>query len=102
MIIGGYISGMFRGENGGRIVSHLYKGDFSKPGFPMCANGWNRKYFNEKGELVDWEYSIFRGNISDAGLCKVCWRRMMKDLPPIEKPKSKYNPRNENHFKGNY
>lgn len=93
-----YIEGMFRGDNGSEIVSHLYYGTFSDPGFPMCSNGWNRKYFNKKGELVDWEYSIFRGNSSPKGCCQICQRRAAKKLPPIEKPVAKYNPNNANHF----
>ncbi len=93
---------MFRVDGGEKMVAHLYKGDFGTPGFPMCGRGWQRKYFNEKEELVDWEYSIFRNNIPDVGLCSVCLRRAMNNLPPIEKPKSKYDKRNPNHHKGNY
>lgn len=91
------IEGMFRGDNGNKIVSHLYSGDYSNPGFPYCSNGWNRKYFDKKGKLVDWEYSIFRGNKSEAGTCFICQRRYLQGKPPVEIPKAKYNPKNENH-----
>lgn len=97
-----YIPGMFRGDNGRDIVSHLYYGEYSGPMTPMCSNGWNRKYFNEKEELVDWEFSIFRGNISPKGDCQICRRRMLQNKPPIEKPRAKYNPNNPNHHKSKH
>ncbi len=81
-----YVTGMFRGDGGDRMVTHLYKGSFDDPGFPMCARGWQRKFYNKRGKLVDYEYSIFRNNLSSAGLCKICERRANKNLPPIEKP----------------
>jgi hypothetical protein len=93
-----YIAGMFRGDNGKEIVSHLYYGEYSGPLTPMCSGGWQRKYFDETGKLVDWEFSIFRGNISEKGLCKICERRAEKNLPPIDIPKAKYNPKNPNHY----
>lgn len=69
----GYIAGM---DRCGRrdIVTHLYKGTFSNPGLPMCSRGWNRD-----GQA----YSIFRGNISDAGLCKICLRRALENRPGV-------------------
>lgn len=94
-----YITGMFRGDNGRNIVSHLYYGVYSGPMTPMCSGGWQRKYFNSKGKLIDWEFSIFRGNVSPKGTCKICERRAEKGLPPIDKPVGRYNPRNPNHFK---
>ena len=93
-----YISGVFRGDGGDKMVTHLYKGTMSDPGHPMCGRGWQRKYFNKDGKLIDWEYSIFRNNHSEAGMCKVCERRAAEGLPPIEKPKAKYDKRNPNHF----
>lgn len=94
-----YISGVFRGDGGEKMVTHLYDGTFEKPGNPMCSRGWQRKTFNKKGKLIDWEYSIFRNNTSEAGLCEICWRRSQKGLPGIAKPKAKYNPKNPNHYK---
>lgn len=81
-----YISGVFRGDGGERMVTHLYKGTFGAPGFPMCSRGWQRKYYDESGKLVDWEYSIFRNNWSEAGICKVCERRARLGLPAFDKP----------------
>ena len=84
-----YITGVFRGDNGENMVTHLYRGDFSNPGFPMCSRGWQRKWYDEKGNLEDYEYSIFRNNISNAGICSVCLKRAEKGLKPIEKPHGK-------------
>ena len=67
---------MSRCTDGNKRVSHLYKGDFSNPGYPMCKNGWNR----DNGE----SYSIFRNNISKKGVCKVCLRRAKLNLNSIE------------------
>jgi len=91
------IQGMFRGNNGNEIVSHLYEGDFANPGNPYCSNGWNRKYFNEKGELIDWQYSIFRGHMSPKGTCEICRRRYLQGRKAISKPTAKYNRNNPNH-----
>lgn len=54
MIINGkkYITGVFRGDGGEKMVTHLYEGPFHSPGNPMCSNGWHRKYFDEHGNLV--------------------------------------------------
>lgn len=82
-----YVTGVFRGDNGENMVTHLYEGTFQKNGNPMCSRGWQRKYFDENGKLENWEYSIFRNNISNAGICKVCMRRAEKGLNPISKPK---------------
>lgn len=96
-----YISGVFRGDGGEKMVTHLYAGTFSNPSHPFCSRGWQRKFFGKNGKLVDWEYSIFRNNHSKAGVCKVCYRRMKAGLPPIEIPKSKYDKRNPNHSMSN-
>jgi hypothetical protein len=71
----GYISGQSRDHDDDHKVSHLYKGDFSNPGLPMCARGWNR----DDGS----SYSIWRGNIGEGGLCKICIRRAMKGLDGV-------------------
>jgi hypothetical protein len=88
MIINGqeYITGVFRGDNGQNLVTHLYQGTMSDPGFPMCSRGWQRKWYDTEGNLEDYEYSIFRNNISAVGLCRVCLRRANQGLAPIEKP----------------
>lgn len=77
----GYIVGLGRDYPHPK-TSHLYKGDFSDPGKPMCARGWNR----DGGE----SYSIWRGNHGVNGVCKICLRRARAGLPPIEakQPKS--------------
>jgi len=92
MIINGlnYITGVFRGDNGENKVTHLYQGDMTDSGFPMCSRGWQRKYYDESGNLEDWEYSIFRNNISKAGICKVCLKRAYANLKPLEKPNKKH------------
>ena len=84
-----YIPGMFRGDNGLNMVTHLYKGTFHDPGFPMCSRGWQRKWYDENGKLEDYEYSIFRNNISNAGICLICIKRANASLPPIERPRNK-------------
>lgn len=84
-----YVTGQFRGDGGENMVTHLYKGDMANPGFPMCSRGWQRKWYDKDGNLEDYEYSIFRNNVSNAGLCQVCLRRAYAGLPPIEKPASK-------------
>lgn len=76
MIPGGYIAGMDRSNEGSRIVTHLYKGNFNDPGLPMCVRGWNR--------ASGMEYSIFRGNISDAGICRICLRRALAGRDGVE------------------
>ena len=76
----GYIAGMCRNEKD-KAVSHLYRGTFDDPGEPMCARGWNR--------LGGHGYSIFRGHISEAGLCRVCLRRAKEGrdpMPPRNRP----------------
>jgi len=93
-----YITGVFRGDNGENMVTHLYTGTFSDVGFPMCSLGWQRKYFDKEGNLIDWEFSIFRNNISHKGICKICQRRAEKGLPPIEKPNVRNNNRQISHI----
>lgn len=72
----GYIVGMGRNPGEEKLVSHLYKGNYWNPGLPMCLRGWNRS--------DGYRYSIFRGNVSDAGICKVCLRRAHKGLDGVE------------------
>lgn len=94
-----YIIGMFRGDNGENMVSHLYQGSMSEPGFPMCSRGWQRKWYDENGKIEDYEYSIFRNNISNAGICQICLRRALAGLKPIKKPRNKRkNKNNHEHF----
>lgn len=88
MIIKGkeYISGVFRGDNGNNLVTHLYSGTFDEPQYPMCSRGWQRKYYDDNGKLEDWEFSIFRNNWTEKGVCKICERRAELGLSPFEKP----------------
>lgn len=60
--------------------SHLYKGNFEDPGRPMCRYGWNRK---------EYGYSIWRGNLGDLGICKICMARATESLPSVENPYEK-------------
>jgi hypothetical protein len=62
----GYIPGLGRDIPYPRLA-HLYKGDFSEPGLPMCPKGWNR----DNGE----SYSIWRGNVGRDGVCRTCMKR---------------------------
>ncbi len=69
----GYVSGVFRGDNGQNMVTHLYKGTFNNVGSPMCKRGW---HYGDS-------YSIFRNNISKKGICKVCLRRAKENKEPV-------------------
>jgi hypothetical protein len=80
MIPPGYIVGMDR-NNQDKVVSHLYRGTHQDPGLPMCARGWNRS----DGE----SYSIFRGQISEKGICQICYRRAVLGLAGVESRKRK-------------
>lgn len=81
-----YVTGVFRGDNGNNMVTHLYQGTFHEPGYPMCSRGWQRKWYDENGKLEDWEYSIFRNIESKKGICKVCFRRALEERAPFETP----------------
>ena len=85
-----YILGMFRGDNGDNMVTHLYLGTFSSPGHPMCSRGWQRVWRDQNGKVEDYEYSIFRENISSAGICRICLKRAQKGLDPISKPRDRH------------
>ena len=71
----GYITGLGR-DVPNPPLAHLYKGDFTDPGKPMCRYGWNR----DDGT----SYSIWRGNVGRKGICRICMRRARAGLPPIE------------------
>jgi hypothetical protein len=70
----GYILGQDRNDE--NLVTHIYKGDFNNLGLPMCVRGWNRS--NGKS------YSIFRGNVGEAGVCRICVRRMLEGKDGVE------------------
>jgi hypothetical protein len=73
----GFILGLKRYPLGKR--SHLYKGSFSDPGLPMCRYGWTDPWGSS--------YSIFRGNVGEHGICKICLRRAhagLEGIPPKE------------------
>lgn len=74
----GYIMGLGRDYPHPKL-SHLYKGDFSDPGLPMCRRGWNR----DNGQ----SYSIWRGNVGSHGVCLICLKRARagKDGVPAKK-----------------
>lgn len=61
-----------------RKVTHLYELGENNMDFrnPMCRRGWNR----DDGQ----SYSIWRGQISDRGLCKICVRRAAAGLHGVE------------------
>jgi len=68
-----YVTGMDRNDQ--HLVAHLYTGTFHDLGEPMCVRGWNRS--------DGIGYSIFRNNVGDAGICKVCLRRAEEKRKPI-------------------
>lgn len=71
-----YIEGMDRNDQD-KVVSHIYAGKVQgEPDGPLCVRGWNRS--DGAG------FSIFRGHTSNAGTCKVCLRRKLKGLGPVE------------------
>jgi len=76
-----YIVGQDRNESA--AVAHLYKGNFSDPGLPMCVRGWNRSGGDG--------YSIFRDS-GDGDICKICKRRAEEGKPgvPSRKRKTKW------------
>lgn len=78
----GYILGQDRNDM--NLVTHIYKGDFNNPGLPMCVRGWNRS--DGSG------YSIFRGNVGNVGICRICTRRMLegKEGVPSRKRKTRW------------
>lgn len=77
---GGYIAGLGRDIPYPRLA-HLYKGTFADPGLPMCRRGWNR----DGGE----SYSIWRGNLGDGGICRICLRRAKAGLDGVEAKQDK-------------
>lgn len=71
----GYVIGLSRRRISAK-TSHLYKGDFHEPGQPMCKRGYEK----------EGDYSIWRGNFGENGLCKVCLRRARAGLDPAPWP----------------
>lgn len=72
-----YVEGMCRNEQH-KVRSHLYK-DMDGKGtnlYPMCGYGWNRS----DGD----SYSIFRGNHSNRGTCKLCLKNREAKKPPLK------------------
>lgn len=61
-----YIPGLGRSVPHPKLA-HLYEGPFQDPGWPLCRYGWNR----DGGT----SYSIWRNNVGDAGICRICLRR---------------------------
>lgn len=74
-----YVTGVGRSPEETKKVTHLYKGSIDNPGLPMCKRGWNR------GD----GYSIWRNNISDKGICKICLRRANEKKPGVKYKKTK-------------
>jgi hypothetical protein len=67
----GYIMGLGRDVPHPKLA-HLYKGTFDRPGKPMCVRGWNRSR-----DPLCGEYSIWRGNAGENGVCKICMSRAL-------------------------
>lgn len=72
----GYIVGLSRRRVPRAKLSHLYKGTFADPGQPMCKRGYEKA----------GDYSIWRGNVGENGICKVCLRRARAGMPPAPWP----------------
>lgn len=72
----GYITGMGRNPGEENLATHLYEGTFNNPGLPMCKWGWNRS----DGK----RYSIFRNNVGNIGICKICLRRALAGKRGVE------------------
>ncbi len=75
MIPDGYIAGLGR-DYPHPNLAHLYKGTFADPGLPMCRRGWNR----DGGQA----YSIWRGNLGEGGVCRICLRRALEGKEGVE------------------
>lgn len=58
-------------------VAHLYKGEFSDVGQPMCKRGYE----------ADGDISIWRGQAGPKGICSVCLRRARAGKEPAPWPK---------------
>jgi len=71
----GYVVGLARNGPPYREHAHLYKGTHAEPGWPMCRWGWNR----DQGTA----YSIWRSNVGQSGICKLCLRRAVADQDPV-------------------
>lgn len=84
-----YVTGVFRGDNGDKKVTHLYQGTFNEPGYPMCSRGWQIKQYDKNGNVKYYGYSIFRNNVSKTGICSVCLKRAKNELKPINNPSNK-------------
>lgn len=76
MIPDGYIPAISRQAAKGPKRSHLFKGTFKDPGLPMCGWGYSRYSIGY--------YSIFRNDIGEKGICKICMRRAKKGLDGVE------------------
>ncbi len=73
---GGHQPGLDRNDQ--HVVAHLYAWitDPMSPVAPMCARGWNRS--DGTG------FSILRGNVGAAGVCRTCQVRASAGLPPMK------------------
>jgi hypothetical protein len=74
----GYLIGMGRNPGEEWNATHIYKEEGKGEDYqltPMCIYGWNRS----DGD----RFSIWRGNMSNRGLCGHCVRRIQKGLSPV-------------------
>lgn len=75
-----YVVGMCRYSettNVDWLSTHLYDGTFGDPGLPLCRYGWNRMPY-------DYSYSIWRGQVSKKGICKLCKKRADMGLDGVK------------------
>jgi hypothetical protein len=69
----GFITGMDRSKDDSHKlnkVAHIYRGSFYEPGDGMCKRSMGK----------DGYYSIWRNNVGDKGICKICLRNVHKEL----------------------
>lgn len=67
----GYITGMDRSVDWTEsLVAHIYRGEFDAPTEGLCAYSMDE----------DGYFSIFRNNIGRKGVCRICLKKLMKEI----------------------
>jgi len=67
----GYITGMDRSKDWlDSLSAHIYAGTFDAPEYGLC-----KRSMDSGGG-----FSIFRNNVGRKGICKICMRKLMRNL----------------------
>lgn len=67
----GFITGMDRSVDYTEgLVAHIYRGTFDEPTEGLCAYSMDK----------DGYFSIFRNNVGRKGVCRICLKKLMKEL----------------------